>query len=66
MGGEHPVLYHMQDSHEVLALSAAAEFCEIVLHELFGSALGGHLGSKKTYVALLKGVCWPQMKVTFE
>ena len=65
-GGEHPVLYRVLDSHEVLVLPAAGGFREMVLRELHDSALGGHMGAEKTYVALQKGVWWPRMKATVE
>ena len=65
-GGEYPVLYHVLDSHEVLVLQTAGGFHEMVLHELYDSALGGHMRAEKTYVALQKHVWWPGMKATVE
>ena len=59
-------MYHVLDSHEVLVLPAAGRFREMVLCELHDSALGGHMGAEKTYVALQKRVWWPQMKATVE
>ena len=38
----------------------------MVLRELHDSALGGHMGAEKTYVALQKRVWWPRMKATVE
>ena len=56
----------MLDSHEVLILPAAGGFREMVLRELYGSALRSHMGAEKTYMALQKRVWWPQMKATVE
>ena len=51
-GGEHPTLYRVLNDSKVLVLPAKSGFCEIVLHELYDSALGGHLGAEKTLLAL--------------
>ena len=51
-GGEHPTLYQVLNDSEVLVLPAKGGFREIVLCELYDSALGGHLGAEKTLLAL--------------
>ena len=59
-------MHHVLDSHENLVLPEIGGFHEMVLCDLHDNALGGHMGAKKTYVALKKGVWWPQMMITFE
>ena len=52
-------MYHVLDSHKVLVLPAAGGFREMVLRELHESALGGHMGAEKTYLASQKRIWWP-------
>ena len=61
-GGEHPTLYRVLNDSEVLVLPAKGGFCEIVLHELHDSALGGQLGAEKTLLALQQRVWWHCMR----
>ena len=61
-GGEHPTLYRVLSNSEVLMLPAKSGFYEIVLFELYNSALGGHLGAKKTLLTLQQQVWWPFMR----
>ena len=55
-GGEHPTLYQVLNDSEVLMLLAKGGFHEIVLCELYDSALGGHLRAKKMLSALQQRV----------
>ena len=45
--GEHPTLYRVLNDSEVLVLPAKGGFNEIILCELYDSALGGHKGAYK-------------------
>ena len=61
-GGEHPTLYRVLNDYEALMLPAKGAFREIVICELHDSALGGHLGAKKTLLALQQRVWWPHIR----
>ena len=59
VGGEHPTLYQVMSDSEVLVLLSKGGFHQIVLCELYDSALGGHWGLKKRLLALQQRVWWP-------